>query len=410
MQRTKIKSKNIQTKTKQQKVNLETKIIEFVNKNSVVLFFVFITLMAFILRYIFFTHKSGDYICFISIWIEKLSQFEGFSGLGENIGEYNVPYMFFLTLISKTPFNDLIEIKIFSIIFDFAGAFIAVKIISYLKNTRFFTPSNMLLYSLILFNPVVFLDSAYWAQCDFIYVSMIMVSVYYMLKEKFTPSMIFFGIALTFKLQSVMFLPVIIIFYFVSGKMKIKHFLWIPAVYGISIVPALIAGRGLKDTLSIYVNQTGIYKQLTMNCPNIYNLLQGDYNMFRNAGIILTMGILGTGALLFITKRKQFVRADMLLLTIWVTQSCICFLPSMHERYAFMTCIFSILWSAFYKKDWWITVVINFVCLLSFTPYLCGIEIIKLGYLAVVNIAVFIILSHELFVKTPKNNCLKVAS
>ncbi len=410
MQRIKKEQKNIQTRTEQRKENPETKITEFINSNIVLLFFVFITLMAFILRCIFFTHKSGDYLYFMSIWIEQLSQFEGFSGLGENIGEYNVPYMFFLTLISKTPFNDLIEIKIFSVIFDFAGAFIAVKIISHLRNTRFFTTSNMLLYSVILFNPVVFIDSAYWAQCDFIYVSMIMFSIYYMLKEKFTPAMIFFGIAFAFKLQAVMFLPVIFIVYFMSEKMKIKHFLWIPAVYGISIVPALIAGRGLKDTLSIYAAQTDIYKQLTMNCPNIYYFLKGDYSMFRNAGIILTMGILGTGAFLFITKRKQFVKSDLLLLSVWVTQSCICFLPSMHERYAFMTCVFSILWSTFYKKDWWITVIINLVCLLSFTPYLFSIEIIKLDYLAVINITVFILLSFKLFIKTPNNNCPESAA
>ena len=407
MQKTRTQSRNTRPKTEQQKVNLETKIIEFVNNNIVDIFFVLITVMAFIFRCTFFEHQSGDYTYFLKIWVDQLSQFKGLSGVGENIGEYNVPYMFFLTLISKTPFNNLIEIKVFSIIFDFAGAFIAVKIISYLRNTSFFTSSNMLLYSIILFNPVVFLDSAFWAQCDFIYVSMIMFSIYYILKDKFTPAMIFFGIAFAFKLQSVMFLPVIFIVYFISGKMKIKHFLWIPAVYGISIMPALIAGRGLKDTLSIYVAQAGIYKQLTLNCPNIYNLLPGDYDIFKNAGIILTMGILGTGAFLFIKKREQFVKSDMLLLSLWVTQSCICFLPSMHERYAFMTCIFSVLWSAFYKKDWWIAVVINFVCLLSFTPFLFNIVVIEFNYLAVVNIVIFIILSYKLFVKALKNNCAK---
>ncbi len=380
---------------------LENDFINYIRKKTIGIFFLAITVLAFLLRICLFNNQTGDYTEFISPWIDQLSSFKGLSGLGENIGEYNVPYMFFLLITSFLPLDNLYEVKMFSVIFDYVGAFAAVMIISYIRKIPLFTKFNMLVYSVFLFSPVVFLDSAYWAQCDFIYVSMLLLCMYFLLKDKFSPAMIFFGISLAFKLQAVMFLPVIIIYYFASGKLSIKHFLWIPATYLISIVPALIAGRSFKDTLLIYVNQTGIYQSLTLNCPNIYNLLRGDYTTFMKAGLILTVSLLGIGALLYITTRKKIVKEDLILLTLWVTQTCIFLLPAMHERYPFITCIFSILWAAVYKKDWYIAVVINTVCLLSFLPYLFGVTIINLDYLAIVNLAVLLFLSFRLFVFSP---------
>ena len=379
----------------------ETAFIDFVRKNTVEMFFLAITILAFLLRITLFKNETYDYTGFISPWIDELSSYKGLSGLGQNIGEYNIPYMFFLLITSFLPFNNLYEVKMFSVIFDYVGAFTAVMIVSSITKTPIFTKFNMLVYSIFLFSPVVFLDSAYWAQCDSIYVSMLLVCVYFLIKEKFSLAMIFFGIAFSFKLQAIIFFPVLIILYFASGKLSIKHFLLIPATYLVSILPAIIAGRGIKDTLMIYIKQTNIYPILTMNCPNIYNLIRGDYETFKNAGIILTVSLLGIAALLYIETRKKTVKEDLILLALWVSQSCIFLLPAMHERYPFITCIFSILWAAVYKKDWYISVIINTVCLLSFLPYLFQVTVINLDYLAIVNFAVLLFLSFRLFVSSP---------
>lgn len=208
--------------------------------------------------------------------------------------------------------------------------------------------------------------------------------------------MLFFGIAFAFKLQAVFFMPVLIIYYFASRKMRIFHFLLIPAVYFICILPAIFAGRDFKDTLGIYLKQTGLYESLTMNCPNLYSLLNGDFEMFKKMGILLTLAVLGTAAWFFIyykvTSHKAYI-----LLALWSSLVCIYFLPAMHDRYAYSACMFAILWVFVSKKDWWIALAVNVVTFLSWAPYLFHFEPIPFSYLSVANLAIIVYLSYKMF-------------
>ena len=58
--------------------------------------------------------------------------------------------------------------------------------------------------------PTVVFNGAYWGQCDVIYTSLCLMAVYMGLTRRSARSMIFFGLALAFKLQTVFFLPVML--------------------------------------------------------------------------------------------------------------------------------------------------------------------------------------------------------
>ena len=64
----------------------------------------------------------------------------GLSGIGQNIGEYNVPYMLFLAIVGRTSFDDLYEIKNLSVLFDFLGSAAAVLLLSKIKGTKSLSP------------------------------------------------------------------------------------------------------------------------------------------------------------------------------------------------------------------------------------------------------------------------------
>ncbi|MGN0677367.1 MAG: hypothetical protein ACI4K5_06450, partial [Ruminococcus sp.] len=308
----------------------ETKFLDFISKNIILIGFALISVLGLLLRLSFFDVQTADYSYFMQSWINQLKSYNGLSGIGENIGEYNVPYMLFLNIIALTPFNDLYEIKILSVIFDYVGAFAVIKLISHICGTKLTTLKNLMAYSVCLFSPVFFLNSAFWAQCDFIYVSMLLFCMYFMIKEKYDSAMTFFGIALSLKLQAVFFLPVIIIYYFASKKMSARNFLFIPIIYFVAVCPALFAGRGIKDTFLIYFKQTSLYHSLTMECPNIFLFMSGDYNMFKKTGIILAVSLLGIGALICIHK-KLYSPQEIVMTAVWSSMICIYFLPSMHD-------------------------------------------------------------------------------
>ena len=376
----------------------ETKFLAFFQKNVVYIGFAAVTILGLLLRIKLFPLETSDYSFFMKSWIDQLKEHPGISGIGENIGEYNVPYMFFLALVARTPLNDLYEIKGLSVLFDYVGAGAVVFLLSYLQKSKLFTMQNLVAYAVVLFCPVVFLNSAFWAQCDFIYVSILLFCTYFLAKEKYSISMIFYGVALALKLQALFFLPVLLIFYFASQKMKAVHFLWIPAVFFVMDLPAIFAGRGIGNTLSIYKNQTGIYENLTMECPNLFVFLPGAYAVFSKVGIFLTLLVLGIGACLLIQK-GAVQSHEIPLLATWCAMVCIYFLPAMHERYVFIACIFSIVQVFLVPKDWWIGVGITLVCLLSSITYLFKTTIFDLKYLAIANLVFLIALTIRLFVK-----------
>lgn len=382
----------------------ERNIIEFIRRHIIFIAFIGVSITAFLLRWQMIEHQTADFYAYVNVWIQQLCEYPGLSGLGENIGEYNVPYMFFLSILPYTPFDYLYGVKLFSVLFDYIGAVAAVKIIAHIGKTKLFTRAGLAVYSAMLLSPCVFLDSAYWGQCDSIYLAMLLYCIYYMLKEKYAVSMIFYGISIAFKLQAVFFLPVILIFYFASRKMSIKYILCIPAAYLVMILPALIAGRGFKDTLLIYFSQTELYPFMTLSCPNLYNIFPDvDYFMFKKAAILLTLSVLGAGAAIFISKKKEMTKKDLLLLSLWSFQVCVFFLPAMHERYAYGLCILSIIWAFAHFKDWIVAVGLNYITLRSFVPYLNQIEIPDMRILSIGSLLLLILTTYRLLVKPDYN-------
>ena len=379
---------------------IEKKIAGLLQKYDVLLGFLAISIIAFQLRWHLYPHETADYSFFMKSWIAQLMEHPGLSGIGQNIGEYNVPYMLFLAIVGRTSFNDLYEIKNLSVLFDFLGSAAAVLLLSKIKGTKLLTPQNLLAYSVLLLVPNTFLNSAFWGQCDFIYVTFLLLCTYFLVKENYPAAMIFYGIALAFKLQAIFFLPVLLIYYFASRKVNILHFLWIPLVFFIMDLPAIIAGRGLSDTLNIYRSQTDIYKQLTMNCPNLFVFMPGDYDLFSKLGIWTAFAIFMVSAVVI---ARQGIRDNkqLVLLALWSAMVCIYFLPAMHERYVFICCIFSILWAFLYRKDWWIAVGINFVTLLSSANYLFKVDIMEMKYLALANLVLLGAITIRLFFQYP---------
>ena len=375
----------------------EKKVVGFVSRHILIFGFVAVSVFAFMIRYSFFPQRSADWQIYLSKWITDLGSHPGLSGIGENIGEYNVPYMLFLNIAARTPFEDLYEVKLFSIVFDYLLAGAAAMLV-YRNSGAKGAGMSLAAYAAVLMTPVAFIDSAWWSQCDSIYSFGVVLSLYYLTKEKYGWCWFWFGIAFSFKLQAVFFLPVLVICYFASRKMSILNVLIAIGTFVVLLVPALIAGRGLKDTFGIYVAQTGLYGQLTLNTPNLYSILPGDsIDMFQPAAVYLTAGVLGAAACLFI-KRGLHSAYSYITLAFWTVTVCTYLLPSMHERYTYLSCILSIIWAAFGRKryDVLIAGTVNVVSIRSWMAYMFQQEV-NFVLLAFVTLAVIIIVSTRLF-------------
>lgn len=154
-------------------------------------------------RLSFVDEVTSDYRAFLSPWYDALAAGGGFRAVGQAIGNYNPPYRYLLAAATYLPIPKIAAIKLVSIVFDVILAGFAGLIV----RRRFGTWLSVAAFAVVLFAPTVLINSGYWGQCDSIYAAFCLGSLYFLLRGRDWWACIFFGLALSFKLQAVFFLP-----------------------------------------------------------------------------------------------------------------------------------------------------------------------------------------------------------
>ena len=137
--------------------------------------------LAFAVRALFFGYETLDYQDFLSRWVQHFRDNGGFAALSGSVGNYNVPYLYFLALFSYLGTDDLYLIKLLSTLFDVLLAFGAMRLAGLFTRSRV---RLLFVYFAVLFWPTVVLNSAVWGQCDSIYVSLALLALYWGMSGK----------------------------------------------------------------------------------------------------------------------------------------------------------------------------------------------------------------------------------
>ena len=309
--------------------------------------------IAMCIRLALMDHVSTDYAVYLDIWTDAMREQKGLGGLALNVSDYNMPYLYFLEAIAKlVPEHLAMYItKTVSVAFEFVLAYFIMQLVGLVKNDL---RTKYLVFCGVLLVPTFILDGAYWCQCDMIYGAFAAGFVNYALSGRPNLSALFFGLAISFKLQAIFAAPMILVFLFVK-KLKIKHLLWIPAVYLALLVPAVIAGKPIIEALTVYLHQAAEYPVLLINAPSIYQFVHDvDYNSFKTAGIILS-GCAAAVFLFFLFKNRETLGTGSLLFAAFVFALGLpLLLPCMHERYFFLVDVFCIVIPFINRKLWYI--------------------------------------------------------
>lgn len=300
--------------------------------------------LAFFLRAVSLDHQTQDYQLFLAKWAEFFRDNGGFAAIREPVGNYNVPYLYFLAAISYLPVPDLYCIKLFSVLFDVLLAWGGMRLVRhFVKESSLAPPAAFLL---LLALPTVILNGAYWAQCDVIYGAFVLHALASALDKRGAASVVLLAAAFSFKLQTVFLIPLWCALWF-TGRVKFRHLLLFPAAYFGTILPALLLGKPLPDILSVYVGQTTEYaSRLTLNAPSWYQFIpygaEVDNGPLFIAGIVAAFAlVLGLLAVLFLFRARVDDRALMtaaVILAVGVPF----LLPSMHDRYFFLADVLTV--------------------------------------------------------------------
>jgi Gpi18-like mannosyltransferase len=348
-------------------------------------------LLALVLRVSLYHVETSDYTIFVSQWYDFIQTHSGFVALKYNFSNYNVPYLYLLALITYLPIPKLIAIKTLSVVFDAVLGVFAYLIIS-LKYKH--SSAAMIGALVVVCAPTIFINSAAWGQCDAIYTAFCLGSLFFLLKQQPARACIFFALALSFKLQAIFFLPVLLML-LLRRKLPLKYLTLIPLIFLLMLVPALIAGRDAPSLLTIYAGQvisnggapgpfnggaprplplggrgtgpfnggaprplggrgTGPFNgrlpgsldggrfggssvsssSLTANAPSFYQWLPANAPAYwKWVGILLAAAVVVLVGVLLVASKKQLTSAILLKVTLMFALSIPFLLPEMHERY-----------------------------------------------------------------------------
>ena len=307
--------------------------------------FLGITVIAVLVRVFFFPFVSADVAIFQENWYETAKS-AGFASLGMGISDYPPLYTTIFCLLCQTPLSMLFVTKFIPIVFDFVLA--VVSVLTYCEldsNSNIF--KKLVVYGVILLNPIVILNASAWGQCDTIYASFIVLFLYMLLKIARSNSVsgdlafVVLGIAFACKFQTILIIPAVLLLWVLQSQkiVRIAYFIWIPVMYFASCIPMFLSHRTIGDLLGIYIYQTGQYDSfLSLNYPNFYSFFGnvitdmseglGKYGMLMGLVVILSL-------YLWLFKNKTDVTASFIVKICMITVFVLTFfLPSMHERYA----------------------------------------------------------------------------
>ncbi len=303
-------------------------------------------LFAVVLRLLCRNFESEDFVKFLNEWVGFYRENGGFHALKDFDGDYNVLYQYVLILISYINFNCLYLIKLVSVAFDVLLAFGCAKCLAALGIDK---QKQRLCFAVMILLPTILLNSALWAQCDSIYTSFVVFSIYFLIRKKNLTSISFLAIAFALKLQTIFVMPIYLVL-LLNKEIKLREVLIFPVVIFLIYLPSMFFGKPITELVQVYITQTTEYPLMVMNAPSVFKWL----GIYRYNAVLekVSIGIamVYTLAIVFIAWRKQ--KLDLLRLALLFAVGIPFLLPHMHERYFYLATVFALMCSFVYGKKY----------------------------------------------------------
>lgn len=324
---------------------------------------------AFALRGSVLYWQTNDYNDFLAKWVRYFAENGGLSGLKGSIGNYNIPYLYFLAWFSYSDIRDLYLIKLLSIFFDVILAWASMQLAGLFTRS---TERKLFCFFAVLFLPTVFLNGALWGQCDSIYAAFVVLGVYLALSNRPWASVVCIALSFAFKLQAVFVMPVYAAF-LLSGRIKLRHALAFPLTYLAAVLPAVLLGRPFLDTLTLYFSQAGsVGDGINYNSPSIFSILPNTEDAAKWSKLAVLWAIAFVLLVLFILykRRKTADNRALLVAAVLFAVAVPFLLPHMHDRYFFCADVLTLILAVAFPELFALPCLVEFGSFLGYYAYL----------------------------------------
>ena len=212
--------------------------------------------------------------------------------------------------------------------------------------------------------------------------------------------MLLFGVALSFKLQTVFFLPALLGLW-LRRDIRLRDLWLIPAGYMGMMAPALWGGKSLNHALTVYLQQAGHYNFMTVNAPNLYQFLPKLnekllYTMFSPMAMALGFAFLLCVCAVQCRGRAHLTQEGVLLACVLVLAGVPFFLPKMHERYTFGADVLSLALAVLNPRRVLLPLCFGFASYVCYTAGLAGEQLMALQWATLFQLAGIVLTAAEL--------------
>jgi Gpi18-like mannosyltransferase len=229
-----------------------------------------------------------------------------------------------------------------------------------------------------LLNAAILYNSMVWGQVDGILTCLVFTAFYFAYTNRPVWAMTFLVLALNFKLQAIVFLPLIILMILpdlieMLRDRRMWHRLAIPVICQVFIVLPFWINGNLVDIWSVVKGSFGKYPYISLNAYNMWELLiQGDLQRMTDARPWLGLSLNKWGLILFLIfgflalvplmlhtlkriRERRRTGMDLEDLAAAAALCCLVFFyvnTQMHERYSHPALIFLVLLAILRRSPW----------------------------------------------------------
>ena len=388
----------------------EEKLRAWLCRHALLLAWLAVLAMGLALRWVYWPHLSIDMDAYNLLWYDALRSGGVPALLSPDLRFNYTPLHIYLWLAEARllpQLSTLTALKLANAVFELALLPVACLLAKKLLPKEKQRWGCLLTGAALWLNPVLLWNITAWGQTDVIYLFFTLLAVLLLIRDRPEWGVVCLGLAQCWKLQALFLLPLFIFAYFAGNKrFSLLWFLALPALPLATGFPMALFGQSPLFTVQTYLGQTILYKKLTYGYANLYALL-GEalptdsllWKHFASTGMVLGFTVLGLTAVWLIQRKTALQGESLILAGAWSVLCTVFFMPRMHERYAIAGDVLLLVWAVCHRKPrCWLYVLINLLTTLSaYAAYLYASPFFDAQLGAVLNLALLLALSYELY-------------
>ncbi|OYY71765.1 hypothetical protein [Sphingomonas sp. 28-63-12] len=315
------------------------------------------------------TDVFNDYIP----WFNHIVSTGPVAAFAQPFGAYSPPYLYLLAL--ATPLKGLIAdgiiIKLVGLLGNIAAAAAMWRLLRALK---VYDSARIALCVLAL--PSLMINAAMLGQSDAMYAAPVIMAITAAIERRHKSMLAWCGVALAIKMQTVLIGPFILAL-LIARRVPFRDWLISPALYGLMLMPAWLAGWPAHDLVTVYFRQADTFHDIARNAPNIWMVARTcGFNSDALAGLamVIAIGAICAYVARFSATMRHFTPVMLLRVALLAPLIGAGLLPRMHERYFLLADLLAIALAVSSRErgDWRIAVHVQLGSILGLFGYGAG--------------------------------------